>query len=118
MIRDQYNGVIDDIGELFEPDLTFFSYEYQVTKPNQLLFRKLYDALYEYHILPEQTVFIGNDLLTDIGPAQEAGMKTAFFSGDHRTAFFHDLSGKIVPDITFSTWPELINRISFHGERK
>ena len=55
LIRDQSKGHFEDIFELFDVDLTFFSYEYRVAKPNNLLFRKLYDALYEYQILPEQT---------------------------------------------------------------
>ncbi|MBN1576754.1 MAG: HAD family hydrolase [Chitinispirillaceae bacterium] len=116
MIRDQRGGTIDDFVELFDSDLTFFSYEYQVAKPNPLLFRRLYDALYEYRILPDQSVFIGNDLSIDIAPAQEAGMKTAFFTGDRHSAYFHDLAGKVIPDITFSHWTDLIERLSFHTE--
>ncbi len=118
MIRDQSNGKIDDIFELFDVDLTFFSYEYQVAKPNLLLFRRLYDALYEFQILPEQTLFIGNDLSIDIAPAQEVKMKTALFTGDRRSMYVHDCAGKVVPDITFSDWTDLIERLSFHMEGK
>jgi putative hydrolase of the HAD superfamily len=116
LIRDQTNGATEDLTELFDPDLTFFSFEYLAAKPDRLLFRKLYDALYEFQILPEQTVFIGNDLVTDIGPAQEAGMKTALFTGDEKSAYFHDRAGEIIPDITFATWPELATKLSFHSE--
>ena len=116
MIRDQSDGAIDDLVELFDPDLTFYSYEYEVAKPNPLLFRRLYDALYEYRILPDQTVFVGNDLLIDIAPAQEAGMKTALFTGDRRCTYLHDLAGKVIPDITFLQWTDLIERLSFHME--
>jgi putative hydrolase of the HAD superfamily len=116
LIRDQSNGKYDDIFELFDVDLTFFSYEYKVAKPNKLLFRKLYDALYEYQILPAQTVFVGNDLLIDVQPAREAGMKTALFTGDNRSMFSHGLDGNIVPDITFSHWTKLVAKLSFHTE--
>jgi putative hydrolase of the HAD superfamily len=115
MLRDQGEGKFDDIFELFDTDLSFLSYEYLVAKPDQLLFRKLYDALYEYQILPEQTVYIGNDLSTDIVPAQQAGMKTALFTGDKNSAFIND-DGGVLPDITFSNWTDLIDRISFHSE--
>jgi putative hydrolase of the HAD superfamily len=113
-LRDQTNGEIDDRNELFENDLVFFSYEYAVAKPSQFLFRKLFDALYEFHVLPSQTVFVGNDLIADMKPAQEAGMRTAFFTGDHQSAFIHDCADKVVPDIVFSTWNELPQKISFH----
>ncbi|MBN1758139.1 MAG: HAD family hydrolase [Chitinispirillaceae bacterium] len=116
LIREQSGGRFDDFFELFEVDLTFFSYEYQVAKPDRLLFRKLYDALYEYQILPSQTVFVGNDLAIDIAPAQQAGMKTALFTGDRRSTFLHDLGGAVVPDITFSGWAELTDKLSFHSE--
>lgn len=118
LIRDQSNGKYEDFNELFDSDLTFFSFEYGVAKPSTVLFRKLFDALYEYQILPSQTVLVGNDLLIDIQPAIEAGMKTAFFTGDTESAFVHDLSGKIIPDISFESWDELPSHISFHSEEK
>lgn len=118
MFRDQSGGRYDDYLELFDVDLTFYSYEYGVSKPNQLLFRRLYDVLYEYQILPSQTIFIGNDLSVDIQPAQEAGMRTAFFAGDRESAYVHDLSGKVIPDITFQNWSELPSKISFYEEKE
>lgn len=118
LIREQSNGKYDDFYELFDPDLTFFSFEYGVAKPNQILFRRLFDALYEYQILPSQTVLVGNDLLLDIQPAMEAGMKTAFFTGDRDGAFVHDLSEKIIPDISFQSWDEFPSMVSFYAEEK
>lgn len=116
MVRDQSNNTFDDIFELFDDELSFLSYEYLVAKPDQLLFRKLYDALYEYQILPSQTVFVGNDLVTDIEPAQRIGMKTAFFTGDSNSTFMGELRGTVIPDITFTSWEDLADRLSFHSE--
>jgi putative hydrolase of the HAD superfamily len=115
-LRDQNDG-IDDYREIFQEDLTVFSYVEGVSKPNPALFRRLYDALYEYHVLPEQTVFAGNDLSVDIRPARAAGMRTALFAGDDKSAFFHDLSGVVVPDITFYDWNELPERISLYADK-
>ncbi len=115
MVRDQSNEKIEDYLELFDIDLTFYSYEYGFSKPNQLLFRRLFDALYEYNILPEQTVMLGNDLLIDIAPAKAAGMKTALFTGDAFSFFTHD-EKEIVPDIVFDQWMELPEKISFYAE--
>jgi putative hydrolase of the HAD superfamily len=117
-VREQSRDTLDDYLELFDPDLTFFSYEYGVAKPNGLLFRKLYDALYELHILPAQTVYVGNDLSTDIGPAAEAGMLTAFFVGDDKTAFVRDLDGTATPDISFSYWDDLPAKLSFYEKKE
>lgn len=118
LIREQSNGKYDDFNELFDPDLTFFSYEYGVAKPNPILFRRLFDALYEFQILPSQTVLVGNDLLLDIKPAIEAGMKTAFFTGDSAGAFVHDLSGQVIPDISFQDWNQFPSMISFYAQEK
>jgi putative hydrolase of the HAD superfamily len=115
-LRDQTKGDIDDLSKLFDPDLLFFSYEYGVSKPNPLLFRKLFDALYEFQILPSQVLFVGNDLVSDIKPAGEAGMKTGFFVGDKESAFVHDSAGTVVPDIAFRTWDELPRRVTFHSK--
>ena len=117
-IRDQSGDTHDDYKDLFENDLIFLSYEYGVAKPNQELVRKLYDALYEYQILPQQTVFVGNDLSLDIKPAIEAGMRSAFFTGDDKSAFVHELSGEVIPDIVFDYWDELPEKISFYRKKE
>lgn len=118
MIRDQSGGRFEDIYELFDTDLTFFSYEYLVAKPGELLFRKLFDALYEFQILPEQTLMVGNDLAIDIAAAQRLRMKTAFFAGDRHCAFMHEQGGKTVPDLVFTSWTDLIEQLSFHAEEE
>jgi len=118
LFREQSGGKIDDYNELFDPDLTFFSYQYGFTKPSEVLYRRLFDALYEYHILPSQTLFIGNDLSTDIRPATAFGMKTALFCGDDVMVFGESegVDADIVPDIVFESWDELPELVSFHGE--
>jgi putative hydrolase of the HAD superfamily len=115
LIRGQSRGTYDDFNELFDPDLTFFSYEYNAAKPGAVLFEQLYNALYERQILPRQTVFAGNDLVLDIGPAGKAGMRTALFAGDNKSAFTHGKEGTIVPDIHFAAWEELPGKISFYS---
>jgi putative hydrolase of the HAD superfamily len=115
LMRAQSSDKLDDYLDIFDRNLVYFSYEYGVAKPSRLLFEKLYDALYEYQILPEQTVFVGNDLQQDILPAQEIGMKTAFFAGDCRSAFTHG-ANSIIPDIVFKDYLDLPNKITFHGD--
>jgi putative hydrolase of the HAD superfamily len=114
LLRDQSGGKIDDYNELFDTDLTFLSYEYGFAKPSEVLYRKLFDALYEYQILPSQTVFAGNDLSLDIKPAAALGMKTALFCGDGATVF--GMGADTIPDIAFDDWADLPRMISFHGD--
>jgi putative hydrolase of the HAD superfamily len=116
LLRDQTRGQIDDLTRLFDPDLLIFSYEYGVSKPNPLLFRKLFDALYEFQILPSQALFVGNDLVSDIKPASDAGMKTGFFIGDKESAFVHDSASVVIPDISFTSWENLPRQVSFHSK--
>jgi putative hydrolase of the HAD superfamily len=114
MLRDQSAGAIDDYNELFDADLTFLSCEHGFVKPSEALYRRLFDALYEYGIAPNQTVIAGNDLTEDIAPAAALGMRTALFRGDAKMAFGMDAG--VTPDIVFYEWAELPEKISFHGE--
>ena len=117
LLRDQSGGAVDDYNELFDADLIFMSYEYGVVKPGEILFRRLFDALYEYRITPDQVVFVGNDLSADIKPAAALGMRTALFCGDGVMVFGGgEGSEDVVPDIVFERWEELPELISFHGE--
>ena len=113
-VREQSEQLVDYL-ELFDADLCFFSYDYSVAKPNPLLFTKLLDALKELEILPENTVFVGNDLVQDIAAAQELGMKTALFTGNEGSLFLHDKSGEVTPDIVFSSFNELPQKLQFHS---
>ena len=114
LLREQSGGKIDDYNELFDTDLTFLSCEYGFAKPSDVLFRRLFDALYEYHITPAQTLFVGNDLSIDIKPAAALGMRTALFCGDDIMIF--GAGADVVPDIIFNKWEELPGKAGFHGE--
>lgn len=112
--RDQSNDEIDDYLDIFEPQLTFFSYEYNSARPGRRLFEKLFDSLQEQNILPEQTVYVGNDLSLDVQEPQDIGLKTALFTGNRDSTFLHDLADDVIPDISFSNWDELARIISFY----
>ncbi len=82
------NGNIEEKEELiwFDPDLTVYSYKFLKAKPDHTLFIPIINNLNKkYNIKPENTLFIGNDMLNDIYPAQRVGMKTALFAGDRRS---------------------------------
>lgn len=117
-LRDSSGDVIADYLDIFDRELIYFSYEYGQAKPSTLLYRRLYDALYEYHILPAQTVMVGNDLVMDIESAQQIGMKTALYCGNEQSTFLHDKNGTVHPDISFSSYEQLPKMVSFFGEQK
>lgn len=82
------NGKIDVTQkiEYFEPDLTVFSFNELKAKPDVALFEKFIPSLKgKYGILPQETVFIGNDMLKDVYTAKQAGLQTILFAGDKRS---------------------------------
>ena len=72
--------------EHFDPDLLIFSYLFQRAKPDFSLFERLLKSLKtNYGILPNESVYVGNDMFKDIYPARHCGMKTVLFAGDQRS---------------------------------
>lgn len=69
----------------FKQELCVWSYELGRAKPDVYLYTKLTSRLAEYSIEPEETLYIGNDMLKDIYPATHEGYKTGLFAGDSRS---------------------------------
>jgi putative hydrolase of the HAD superfamily len=69
----------------FDPDLTVFSYREGRAKPSSDLFEKVGVCLDQKHISRSSSLYIGNDMLNDIKPAQKAGFQTALYAGDARS---------------------------------
>lgn len=70
----------------FEPALTLWSYLEREAKPSARLFAKLTGAAERrLGLKPDEMLFVGNDMLNDILPAQAAGLRTALFAGDRRS---------------------------------
>ena len=76
-------GTPEDLG--FDPALLIYSYDIGVAKPSPLLFKMAADRLASSGIRPRNALYVGNDMLNDIAPAQEAGFQTALFAGDARS---------------------------------
>lgn len=68
-----------------DPSLIFYSYLYGYAKPSLYLFERAVEALDKKGIAPENTLYVGNDMLNDIYPAQACGFQTALFAGDARS---------------------------------
>jgi len=69
----------------FNQDLLFYSYRFEVAKPSPLLFKMAAEKLKEKGIPPSSVLYLGNDMLNDIYPANAIGFQTALFAGDKRS---------------------------------
>lgn len=69
----------------FNPDLQVYSYQHGRAKPDVFLYQQLEKQLKKYDLVPEQCLYIGNDMLNDIYPASKVGFKTALYAGDERS---------------------------------
>lgn len=69
----------------FEPNLILFSYKFGHAKPSSFLFEVASSRLKDINISTDSVLYVGNDMLNDIYPAQRAGFKTGLFAGDTRS---------------------------------
>lgn len=74
---------LEDFG--FRDALSVWSYRRREGKPSRNLYRILKDNLEAAGIRPEETLYVGNDIRNDIGPAAELGFRTVLFAGDERS---------------------------------
>lgn len=69
----------------FDPHLIFFSYKSGYAKPSSFLFEVASTRLEDMNIPTDSVLYVGNDMLNDIYPAQKTGFKTGLFAGDARS---------------------------------
>lgn len=72
-----------DLG--FHPSLQFYSYQRGCAKPGLDLYEDAAGMLDKIGISPNETVYVGNDMLNDILPAQTVGFRGILFAGDRRS---------------------------------
>ncbi len=105
----------DPQGLGFSPDLIFYSYIFAIAKPSPALFKKAAEKLNEKGIQPASILYIGNDMLNDIYPAQNAGFKTALFAGDQRSLRLRSADPRcrdLTPDLVVTDLGQLIGHMS------
>lgn len=80
----------------FDEGGCLWSYRLLEAKPSIALYQK--SAVYwefVHGINPGEVLYVGNDLLNDIWPAQKVGFKTALFAGDARSLRMHESDARI-----------------------
>jgi len=104
----------DPEGLGFSPDLIFYSYIFEMAKPSVALFKMAAEKLKEKEIQPSSVLYIGNDMLNDIYPAQHTGFQTALFAGDERSLRLRTEDPHcrdLTPDIVVTDLAQLIMTI-------
>ena len=74
---------LEELG--FRSELQFFSYRFGESKPGAKMYEAASLALARHGIEPQETVYIGNDMLNDVWGAAQAGFRTILFAGDERS---------------------------------
>ncbi|MBA2117199.1 HAD family hydrolase [Bremerella alba] len=81
----------------FRPENCFFSYEHRVAKPGTDLYQAAAQSLSDQGIEACHILYVGNDMLNDIQPASQIGMKTALFAGDRRSLRLRKDDARMLP---------------------
>lgn len=104
------------IGEMgFKEQDCFWSFAEDIAKPSVRFYELAKDHLIKtYNIKPEEMLFVGNDMLNDVYPAQAAGFKTALFAGDLRSLRLREGDSRIEniqPDIVITELTQIMECI-------
>lgn len=105
---------LDELG--FEKQLLHWSFEENLKKPGLQFYRDFIEKLraFDERLSPSDVLFVGNDMLKDIYPAQKLGMKTALFAGDKRSLKWREDDERckdILPDLIITSLSQLKNHV-------
>jgi putative hydrolase of the HAD superfamily len=93
-----------------------FSYQILEAKPSTRLFRKALEGLeLKYGITAQEVLYVGNDRLKDIWPAQRLGCRTALFAGDMRSLRLREDDERcntVNPDVVIKDLRQLVSVLS------
>jgi putative hydrolase of the HAD superfamily len=92
--------------------LLHWSFEERMKKPGLRFYRNAWSKIKKElpDVEPHQILYAGNDMLKDIWPASELGMRTALFAGDRRSLKWRkedERCKNLRPDIIFTDFGQL-----------
>ena len=90
---------------------TIVSSDHGFRKPDHRMYEM---ALQKMELLPEEVIFVGNDMYRDIYGAHEFGMKTVFFRSNQGEQNFCGADA----DYIIYSFPELLNAVEFLKNRQ
>ena len=95
----------------FISELEVYSFAEGQAKPGIEIYEVAVDRLGKHGIHPANVLYVGNDMLNDIQPAQTVGFRTALFAGDKRSLRLRKDDERvdgIQPDITVKSLSQII----------
>lgn len=102
--------------DLFQEDLSVYSYKELRAKPDTALFNKFLPTLEQkYNVMPHEAVFVGNDMLKDVYTATNAGLRTVLFAGDERSLRLRENDTRVkglFPDFIINKLSQLLDIIA------
>jgi len=106
---------LEDLG--FNPKLLHWSFEESRKKPGLLFYEHFLEKAANAlpGLKPENYLYVGNDMLKDVYPANHLGMKTALFAGDNRSLKWRTDDSRtrnLSPDIVITELSQLLKCVS------
>ena len=102
-------------GGLFDPGLCAWSYKLREAKPSERLVQTALGRLEEREgIKPSEVLYVGNDMLNDILPADRAGCRTALSAGDGRSFRLREGEPRVAginPDLVVTDLLQLVKAL-------
>ena len=100
-----------DLG--FNMNLLHWSYEESRKKPGVVFYRHFLEKAEKHlpNLAAENYLYVGNDMLKDVYPANELGMKTALFAGDSRSLKWRQADARtkdLGPDLIITELKQLL----------
>lgn len=96
----------------FSAKLCLFSFEHGQAKPGIFLFNMAKQTLERLGLSADEVLYVGNDMLNDVMPAQTVGFKTALFAGDRRSLRLREDDERVAgvePDIVITQLDQLLD---------
>jgi putative hydrolase of the HAD superfamily len=94
--------------EIFNKKLCFYSYKEGYSKPNLGSFNKLKKELSKLKIKPQETLYVGNDMLNDIYASNKAGLKSCLTINKETKYRKRQLKSKIKPNYKINNLNQII----------
>lgn len=106
---------LDQLG--FNRNLLHWSFEESRKKPGLVFYEHFLEKISEHlpELEPGQLLYVGNDMLKDIYPANELGLKTALFAGDNRSLKWRKEDNRcrdLHPDLVITELTQILNCVS------
>ena len=108
---------LEELG--LKDELLHWSFEEKMKKPGLTFYENFIKKLNSFDpaISPSEVLYVGNDMLKDIYPARELGMKTALFAGDQRSLKWRKEDERcktLQPDLIITEFVHLVECVDIH----